>query len=469
MKDPLKTMRIRDKIYTAACRIPDGIEWTSISVKQDGTEPVAQNSMMLDLPDDLSTETFSTLELPDNLSEQIKGEVTVAIRSSELLMRTMKFPTSDPAEIADMVEFQVDKISPFPVDQLAIAHEILETAEDSAQVLMAAAKRESIDSIGDAFEKQKVRIHRIDARVLGWLQLMKDSENLHASGCEILIIVDGIDFALVILHNTLPIAFRSLRAQLDDMTVVDELTYEMGYTLTTLDTEYDLPAPGAIHFWSHGEQPNALLGKLAEKTGLEVHHYDLNILPPLSEGMLQRTMLEGSRIELIPQEWVEHEKSRKLNKRFSIIAGSIAAVWLSVLLTFLTVFKVRDMKLADIQAKADAIAPAARQAAENQKKLKALKVYTDRSNSPLECLREVTRVLPAGDIEFSSYRYTKEKGVTLRGSGRDQGIVTDFYATLGKSKVFDGITNESYNNQTIKGVTRAVFAVSLPLAGEEKQ
>jgi hypothetical protein len=445
------------------------MEWTSLSIKQDGTEPVAQNSMPLDLPDDLSAEHFSALELPDTLSEEIKGEVTVAIRSSELLMRTMKFPTSDPAEIADMVEFQVDKISPFPIDQLAIAHEILETAEDSAQVLMAAAKRESIDAIGDAFEKQKVRIHRIDARVLGWLQLMKESDNLHTSGCEILIIVDGIDFVLAILHNGLPIAFRSLRAQLDDMTVVDELTYEIGYTLTTLDTEYDLPAPGAIYFWSHGEKPNALLSKLSQKTEIQVHHHDLNTLPPLSEGMLQRTMQEGSRIELIPQEWVEHEKRRKLNIQFSIIAGSIAAVWLSVLLVFLSVFKVRDMKLESIQAEADAIAPAARQAAENQKKLKALKVYTDRSSSPLECLREVTRVLPAGDIEFISYNYTKEKGVSIRGTGRDQGIVTDFYASLDKSPLFDGIKNESVNDQTTKGVKRAVFSVTLPLAGQEEQ
>ena len=150
-------MRIRDKIITAACRIPDGIEWTSLAVRPDGTEPVAQDNMPLDIPEEIDGETLSALHLPENISDCIKGEVTVAIRSSELLMRTVAFPTADPSEIADMVEFQIDKISPYPVDQLAIAHEILQTDEDSAQVLMAAATRKSIDAIGDAFEKQKVR------------------------------------------------------------------------------------------------------------------------------------------------------------------------------------------------------------------------------------------------------------------------------------------------------------------------
>ena len=214
------------------------------------------------------------------------------------------------------------------------------------------------------------------------------------------------------------IVFRSLHAQLDDMTVVDELIYETEYTLTMLDAEYDLPTPSLIHFWSLGENPGALLTKLSDKTGFKVQHHDLNTLPPLSEGMLQRTMRDGSRIELIPREWVEHQARQKLNKRFSIIAGGIATLWIAILLIFLSVFKVRDMQLDSVKADANAIAPAARQAQENQKKLKALKEYTDRSDSSLECLREVSRLLPAGDIDFIKYNYSKEKGVSSGGVGK---------------------------------------------------
>ena len=152
MKDLLRKIRkIREKTVTAVCRTPDGIEWTTLTISQDNTESVHQEHLPMEFPEDITPEELANLDLPD-LSEHIKGDVTVALRSSELLMRTMKFPTADPGEIADMVGFQVDKFSPFPIDQLAMAHETLAISEDSAQVLMAAAKRERIDAIGDSFE-----------------------------------------------------------------------------------------------------------------------------------------------------------------------------------------------------------------------------------------------------------------------------------------------------------------------------
>lgn len=95
---------------------------------------------------------------------------------------------------------------------------------------------------------------------------------------------------------------------------------------------------------------------------------------------------------------------------------------------------------------------------------------TDRTDSSIECLREITHQLPVGDIEFLAYNYNKDKGVTLRGSGRDKAIVNDFYSRLNKSDLFNGIKNESVTDKTTKGVRRAVFSVTLPLApkGDDK-
>ncbi|MDF7825561.1 pilus assembly protein PilM [Pontiellaceae bacterium B12227] len=466
MKDLLKKIKkIREKTVTAACRTPDGIEWTTLKISQDNTETVHQEHLPMEFPVNVTPEELANLELPD-LSEYIKGDVTVALRSSDLLMRTMKLPTADPEEIADMVGFQVDKFSPFPIDQLAMAHETLSISEDSAQVLMAAAKRERIDAVGDSFETKGLRIHSIDARALGWLQLLQDEGKLSGSACEILVLVDGIDFILLVLSKGIPIAFRPLEAQLDDMTVVDELTHEIGYTLTTLDAEHDLPTPDSICFWSIGGVPAQLQAKLAEKCGLEVEYRYLGELPPLSEGILRRARNEQHHIELIPREWIEHQQRLKLRKQFTIISGSVAAAWLLLLLIFLSVFKVRDIQLASVKDDANAIAPLARQAAANQKKLKALKVYTDRTDSSIECMREITRLMPAGDIEFLSYNYSKDKGITLRGSGRDKSIVNDLFTSLNKSPLFDGIKNESVNDKTTKGVRRAVFSVTLPLAAK---
>ena len=460
-------MRTRDKTITAACRTPEGIEWTTLNIKQDGDEPAVQGDLPVVLPDEITTEGLASLQLPEELSEHLTGEISVALRTSELLIRTMEFPTSDPEEIADMVGFQVDKVSPFPLDQLAIGHEILSRTEDSALVLMAAAKHESIDAIGDAFEKQGVLIHSIDARALGWLKLLRDEKKISESGTEILILVDGIDFVLAVLQDGKPIAFRSLHAQLDDMTVVEELTHEIGYTLTTLDAEYDLSKPSTIDFWSYGKVPVPLRSKLAEKCGLLVLYHDLETLPTLSEGLLRRALSEDSRIELIPSEWVEYQKRKKLFRTFSFIAGGSVAVWLAITLIYLGIYNVRGMKLDRAKAAAEEIAPAAKAAQNNQNKLRALKAYTDRSDSSLECLREITQLLPAGDIEFVSYNYKKGKGVTIRGSAISDDMVYDFFEKLTSSELFERLKDQSVNNKTTKGIRRAVYSVTLALKPEE--
>ena len=304
MKDLLSKIQKREKIITAACRTLEGLEWSSLKITHEGNEPRQTGSLPITLPEDLSADGLASLELPEEISEHLDGEVTVAMRTSELLMRTMEFPTADPAEIADMVGFQIDKVSPFPLDQLAVAHEILSQSEGSALVLMAAAKRKNIDAIGDAFEKEKVLIHSIDARVLGWIQLLRDQEQLSESGSDILIVVDGVDFVLTVMHNGKPLVIRALHAELDNMTVVDELAEEIGYTLTTLDAEHDLPAPSTINFWSNGDVPTALRSKLSEKCGLDVLYHDLSELPDLSEGILRRSLSPEHRIELIPRERV---------------------------------------------------------------------------------------------------------------------------------------------------------------------
>lgn len=462
------TMKMREKTITAVSRTVDGIEWTSWKIKPDSAELAQQDAADVELSGDTPEEIIASIELPENVTEHLTGDITVPLRTSELLMRVMELPSVEEDEITDMVGFQIDKISPFPQEQLAISHEVLRQTEETSLVLMAAAKRNCIDTLGDTFETKGIRVHGIDARVLGWMKLMEDEGHVSSDQCEIFIIDDHIDFSLVVIDSGTPIAFRMLDTPDADTNTVEALAGEIGYTLTTLETERDLPAPAAIHFWSRDELAEDVRAKLSEKSGIPVHHHPLLSLPPLSEGIVRRTLAGGSRIELVPREWIEHERRMQLRRQFTLISSSIAAVWVAVLLIFYTIYKVRDVRLNRVEKRLAAIEPAARQSLENRQKLKALKVYTDRSDSALECMREVTRLLPPGNIEFASYNYKKGKGVTLRGSAGTDESVYDFFESLTESELFEQLKDQSVNAKTIKGVRSSVFTVSLELpAGEE--
>ncbi len=465
-------LRIRDKIITAGCLTRNGIEWTSLNIKQEEPELVGQGSLPMELPEEgnIAETAVTAAQLPDEILEQLTGDLTVSIRTSELLMRTMEFPTADPAEIASMVGFQIDKVSPFPLDQLAVSHEILKQAEDSALVLMVAVKRDCIDDIGDIFQQKGLYIHSMDARVLGWLHLLENEGHIDGTGCEILIIDDEVDFALVFLSEGLPVSFRSLHAKISDEGIVDELAHEIGYTLTTLDTEHDLPTPSAIAIWSLYNLPPDVRDHLKEKSGLTIQCNDLATLPTLSSGIIARALHTDNRIELIPREWIEYKKNERLKKKFTLISAAIVAVWLLFVLVFTVTYQTRSIKLKRIQKRADAIAPAAAKAFENREKLKAIKIYTDRSNSALECLREVTNLLPPGDIEFASFNYNQGKGVSFRGSAESDDAVYDFFNSLTDSPLYAHLKDQSVNTRNTRGVQRSVFSASLTLpSGEDDQ
>lgn len=460
-------IRISEKIITAACLARDALEWTSMNIKEEA-EQVVQGSLPLERAEGERFDAAKVLaQLPEGVAEQLAGDLTVALRTSELILRTMEFPTTDPAEIASMVDFQIDKVSPFPLDQLAVSHEILKQSENTALVLMVAAKRERIDTIGEIFKQKGIHIHSMDSRALGWLHLLEKEGHLDDADCEILIIDDEVDFALIFLSKGLPIAFRALHANINDNDIVDELAHEIGYTLTTLDAEYDLPTPSAITLWSLYKLPENIRDQLKDTSGLAVQCNDLATLPRLSSGLIERALRTENRIELIPQEWIEHKKNQRLQKKYALISASIIAVWLAFVLLFISIYQTRSIKLNRIQKRADAIAPAAAQAFENREKLKALKIYTDRSGSALECLREATSLLPPGDIEFASFNYNQGKGVTIRGSAETDDSVYDFFNSLTDSPLYEQLKDQSVNTRNTRGVQRSVFSATLTLPSEE--
>jgi hypothetical protein len=466
-KVPMSKVPVRDKTITAACRTHGGIEWASLKIKQDGSESAQQGTIPAGTESGSLSEALASDDLPGNFSEVLQGDIHVSLPSSELLIRVVEFPTVDSEEIRAMVEFQIDKVSPFPSDQMAISHEILKQEEETSLVLMAASKRSGIDAIGDIFQEKGVHIHSIDARTLGWMQLLKDEGHIKTEGCHVYIIDDSIDFTLAVMCDGIPLAFRAFHAHTDEMEVIEELCREISYTITALDSEHELPDPASVQCWIQEDMPDAFFSKLREKSGLTVEAHDLNTLPPLSEGILRRSRSPGQRMELIPREWIDFKKRKALIRRFSMVAGSIAAILVVVLLVFFGIYKTRDIKLNRVQAEADDIAPKAQEAFQNRKKLQALRVYMDRSDSSLECLREVTRMLPDDDIEFVSFNYKKNKAVTLRGTAGNDDIAYDYFEKLNNSKLFSRLKDQSVTTKVTKGIRRAVFSANLELKSEE--
>jgi len=453
---------MRERFFTAVNRTIDTIEWTVLRSKQDDAEVVHQDSMVLTMQKE-----DSAAVLPHKLIDNRKGNVIIPIPSSELLLRVMELPATDDDELANMTELQFDKISPFPVDQLTISFEALSRGDTTSIVLLAGARRSYIDQIGDEFNKLNISIQSMDVRVLGWLELLKNAEKIPDTGCVVLIIDDGLDFSLIILSEGIPLSIRSLERQ-EGGFLSEELVYEIEYSLTTVEAEFDTEPAVRIHYWSSEEIPEEQCNAIAERCGIPVEMGYLTDLPPLSEGIAYRAHgLKSQRIELIPREWINREKRKRQRRQFITAISVLAALWLIIMLSFTAMYQYRKFQLNKVRMRSAVIEQPAKIALENRQKLKQLEAYSDRSKSALECLREVTRLLPPGDIKFASFNYKKEKGVTLRGSAANDDIVYDFFDALSTSKLFERLKDQSVNTKTSRNIRRTVFSVTLVLpAGE---
>lgn len=437
-----------------------------MSSKQENGKALRHGEIEISTTVDEAGQT--THALPETVSEALQGDIVLALQTSDLVLRTMVFPTSDPEEIAEMVEFQIDKVSPFPADQLAISHEILHQDSDTALVLMVGAKHSTIDRIGDDYEQRGVNIHSIDARMLGWLFLLRKQEAIPADGCHILIIDDQIEKTLIILHDGHPIHFRALHTDWAEENTVDQLIEELSYTLTVLDAEHLLPPPASIQIWTLNDLPENLTETLKEKAEIEVLHHYLSILPPLSEGILRRTVTAEQHIELIPSEWIELQKRKILQRRFIKVSGILTAIWLIALIGLVSTYKVRESKLTAVQAEAEALKEPAKSAQANRENLDTLKNYVDRSDSALECLREVSILLPkTADIEFVKFNYNKSKAVTISGSAGNASIANNFFSAVNTSELFTGLKDNRTSVRNTRGVRRTVFSATLLLPSKE--
>jgi len=459
-------MRKREKHITALCRTPTGIEWTTVKVTPEGVEPVCHDTLPIDLSDEPPEQLLESIRLPDDISEKIKGDISVPIRTADLLMRVISLPTTDPDELVAMLDLQVDKISPFPADQMAYSYEILKTNAENTLLLLAMSQRTKIDQLGEIFKEKGVFIHSIDSRDMGWLQLLNDAKYIDSDSCEIILIDDGIGFSLIIINRGIPLAFRTLHTQTDGMTdALDEIVYEITYTLSTLAAEYDLEKATSIQYWTHAPIPSPMRTHLAEKSGLKINPHDLGELPPLSEGILRRTLKEQQRIELIPAEWSQLEQRKRIRKKAIQIGGKVLALWLISLILFFTFYKIREHQLEQIRNESLKLSPLAAKALQDSEKLHTLTVYTDRSDSALECLREVVRMLPQGDIKLASFGYNKTKGVSIRGAANNDSLVDDYLIKLTKSKLFDRVKNQSSSRRQNK----TLFSASLTIAPMEER
>lgn len=451
----------------------DELSWTTYRRKGKTLERMQAGSVPLDLPEPAEGEEAPAPEVHlaalKKASSKIKGVISLGVPTERVMLRVVDLPSVDPEEIEGMVELKVDRFSPFPSDRMVISHEVIREDAEQSRVLIAAAQRDYIQQQCGMFVQAGHPPHRIDIEVLGWLYLIERQGILKAKGRELLLIMEPHGVELVVLEDGIPMLFRSLGSESDLLPAefAQELAEETHYTLTAMEAEWGGADLNGFMIWGHGAVNPAVTDALKEACGVSPSIHVLDELPDLSEGIAQRALLpDAEMLDLAPDEWHQQEASKALQKKLLKSVAAMFALWLVVVVIFSIFFSTRKSRIVALRERALALEGPASEVQLVIQKIDEMKQFSDRRYSAIECLREVSEVLPPG-VDLTSFLYKKGKEISLKGetSPTSVNLVYDFFNDMEESPLFEGIDKQQVMTSGSGAKQRARFTLKAYLPG----
>jgi len=453
------------------------VEWTALQRRKQRMEIVQQKSVELDWPE--SVTDYRSDEAAAYLKTKLPpfaGRLGIVVPSDRVLMRVIELPSVDPEELLGMAELQVDKFSPFPTDQMALAIEVFSQTADSSRVLIAAVQHDYIDQYGEFLMKAGLYPESVDVDVLAWWRLIRDSGKLSGEGQEVVIIHDDYCAQLLITHQGVPVVIRALDPELDihRPSGAADIAQEIEYTLMTMEGTWGSDVTSVTHgimLWTRGHAAVEVVDALRQACGQEVVTASLDDLPPFSEGLSRRmSSTDGAKLDLAPAAWRSGIQSRKYQRKAVVVAASVFGGWLLLMLGLWSWSNLQKNKLAQAQADITRLQTEVETVRELRRQVESLQQYADRSYSGLECLREICVLIPAG-VDITSITYNKESQVNMRGESDNDRPINDFIANLEKSEIFTSVVTENISTQVRNGRNRSMFRITmmLPIIQKEQE
>lgn len=398
--------------------------------------------------------------IPD---KSVTRAAVLALPSSQMVMRVLEFPVTDPAELTAMTELQVDKFAPFPLDQMVVSHEVLAQQEGRSIVLAVAARIAVVNEAGQRLAAAHgIRIARVDALLLGRWQTLREAGQIADKGRETLVLVDdgGID---VLTHEAgVPLGLSGLGdvPAVIDTASAEDLAQEIMHLLMGIEAERGRQAQSVITIWSDGREMGALIGALQSRSTIPVTQRLLETLPRAISGVAGRAALDtGTRLlDLTPPAWRQAEAANFFRRRLIVIAGGLLGCWLLLAAGGWGMLAWQRARVAQLRAAELRWLDPANAVRRLRMQAQLIQRYMDRRSSSLECLREVSRLQPPG-VDLSSLTYRKGDGLKLEGEADSGALVNEFNEKLNASEIFTDV-KAGPRTLTAKGRHRFSFDIA---------
>jgi hypothetical protein len=361
-------------------------------------------------------------------------QVVIALPLSRLLVRVLKMPIEVRDDLVDAVSLQMDKLSPFPGEELSVGCEILSETETGLWIFAAAMPAAVFEELGSALSEARLQVTRTDISALGWFRSLCGPLQLTRPGRRVVLMRLDEGWDLLVLDHGVPVLARGL----GEITDTDTLVREM--TLSLLNAELEAGnSPVADALVVSKEVPSAeIVGQLEALLGVPVRHQ----APPSEDGGIEGVALrtgEGASLDLTPQVWRDAVKQAQTRKRILTgvaVAVGFWALFMAVLFSGPLVYK---QLIERTRAASRAHAKAYKQVSDTRERVNLILSYTDRTYSALEMLRMAAGYLPQG-ITLTGFNFRREDGVKITGEADVPTLVYEFKNAITDDPLFETVS-----------------------------
>jgi Tfp pilus assembly PilM family ATPase len=366
--------------------------------------------------------------------------LVTSVDCEDVLCQILRLPATDPAELKQMLDLQIDNITPLPLEEVVYGFEPLDIVNGQTQVLVAIAPKAKVNRRVEALETAGLQAEVVSVDALAMFRALSQRNLLAADdNRNVLVMLHPATADVIVYSHGAILAVRSIVLGADSESTFRE---ELQRTLVAAEAGQPQRARGSVIFLAQDERAQSFAQRVANGLNVATAFLTNGAVP--SPGLslcLECARAEAPPLNLLPDEW--RQKRQEIAFRRRLIRGGIAvavayALALAVFLTFLTA---RNSHLSRVTKAINDRQAEFHRAKALQSELLAMTKQLDTKHSALEVLREVSVLLPE-NVKLTSFVYKKDQNITLKGQAPTATLALDYQSRLEKSDLFSKVVAE---------------------------
>jgi Tfp pilus assembly PilM family ATPase len=269
--------------------IEPGNEWVKLVQVTRSRDSVKINRVVVKRTSEVESLTGPALLKALGVVDGVGTSAVICLPRQAVNVRLFDLPSGDAQEIADMVDLQISRQTPYSRDEIVFDYRVFRSDKEGyTRVMLVIAQSGVVRQKYRFLEEAGLAISLVTTTADGWLAAMQGGAigfSRKSAGATVFLDVDTTTSDLVVLNQGVPLFSRSLSigaSQLSegDEGLRDKAVQEITMALETFRNEVSMVSIGAVVLPGLVANPPAYIPLLESRLGLEIVMAGL----PMHEG-----------------------------------------------------------------------------------------------------------------------------------------------------------------------------------------